>query len=268
MTSPSVKLHVRLPSLATQLSAVTTIAWREWLTFRRHIVDATTGPIFSAGLYLLVFTVALGPAMGRAAGQTVLGHIAPGLVVLVGMLVAAQNVTATVLMSRQENSLSNLLMAPISPAAFVGGYVLASLIGGGLVSLGVFCVAALFVMPTPNWPVLLGFVVLGIVAFALTGLLFGLWARKWDQFSIVYDMGMVPLTVLSGVYLPVQSLPEPLQNLARCSPLTYIVSGVRHGYTGQAELPLIQTASVTIAAVILLASIAMTLVSRSWRLRE
>lgn len=265
MTMRPAQLQVRLPSLATQISGSVAIALREWLIFRRHIVDATTGPIFSAGLYLLVFTWALGPAN---AGQMVLSNIAPGLVVLVGMLVAAQNISATVLMSKQEGSLSSLLMAPLGPAAFVGGYVLAGVVGGGLVSAGVFVVAALFVTPTPNWPVLLLFVLLGLVALSLAGLLIGLCLKKWDQFSIAYDLGIIPLTTLSGVYLPISQLPPAGQALAMASPLTYLVAGVRHGYTGQGEMPLVLSLGVTVAVVGLLAALSMLVVARSWRLRD
>ena len=261
-------LQVRHPGFMTQIAGALAIATREWLILRRHIVDVTTGPLFATALYLTVFSLALGPAAGLAGGVAVLTHLAPGLVVVIGMMVAPQSISATVLMSKHEHSISTLLMAPLSPLTLVCGYTLAAMVAGGLVSLGVFGVTSFFAPPTPDWPVLITFVVLGLAALGLLGLLIGLWAQKWDQYALVYEVTVMPLMLISGAYVPVTNMHSIAQTIAYASPLTYLVSGVRHGYRGTAELPLALTLGVTLAmlAVLLLATV--TLVTRGWRLKD
>lgn len=255
------------PGLAMELRGALAIAYREWLFARRFIVESVGGALFSTALYLLVFTVALGGGMAADAGS-VLKHIAPGLIAVFGLQMVAQMTGASVLISKHEHSISTLLMAPLSPAALLGGYLIGGVSMGLVTGIGVSIVASLFVVPHPDFWVLGLFLVLGAFMLSALGVLVGLWAQRWDQFSFIMDIIISPMMMLSGTFVSVSALPGQWQALAYLSPLTYLISGLRHGYTGEAELPLALTAGVSAGVAVFLVSLAMLLVARGWRLKD
>lgn len=252
-------------SWRTQWLAGQAVAYREYLLAKRFAAETLAGPMFSAVLYLTVISLALGTASTMQEGAAIVRHMAAGLA-LTGLVAAAQTTAASFIVARHENALTTLLMAPMHPITFVLGFCVTS-VGFALVgAAGILLMGGLFTPLEPRWGILALFLPLGCTAMALVGFLVGLWAKRWDQFSALFDIGILPMTLISGVYVPISMLPAAMQPLSWVSPLTYIVGGVRHGATGYDEMPLWLCLAVVVGLNLILAAAAMRLVRRGWRL--
>ena len=108
----------------------------------------------------------------------------------------------------------------------------------------------------------------GALVFSLLGVLGGLWAQKMDQQAAVTNFVIAPLTLLSGTFYAVSSLPEPFRSIAYVDPVFYIVDGFRHGITGVTEAPLLTGLLVVLFANAVLGILCHRLLASGWRLRQ
>ena len=108
---------------------------------------------------------------------------------------------------------------------------------------------------------------LGAMLFAFLGFLAGLWARKWDRYSVVDTFLILPLGLLSGTFFPLAALPEMGQSLILANPVFYAVDGFRAGFLGQPQAPLLAGAAVLLGICALLAVTSWILVARGYRLK-
>jgi ABC-2 type transport system permease protein len=253
--------------LASQWLALCAMIRRDFLFTRRHIVLAIIGPIFSAWLYFLVFALALGQAESLA-GHAALQYIAPGLILTIGLIVAGRMSGIALIMAKMEGSIVDSLMAPLSALNFIAGRLFAAVLVGLLAGFGVTIVAFFFVgaLPLP-WLLVLGMVMASFL-LALLGFLTGLWAQRWDQFALIFDIAFPPITVLAGVYAPLNSLPAWLAAIGWANPLTYPVALVRYGYLGEDIVPLWLALLVSCCLLVGLTGVIVVLVTRGWRLRS
>jgi ABC-2 type transport system permease protein len=74
------------------------------------------------------------------------------------------------------------------------------------------------------------FTLLGGALMGALGLIAGMWAEKFDQLAAFQNFLILPLTMLSGVFYSVQSLPAFWQELSRMNPLFYLIDGFRFGF--------------------------------------
>ena len=102
----------------------------------------------------------------------------------------------------------------------------------------------------------------------MLGVLGGLWAQKMDQQAAVTNFVIAPLTLLSGTFYAVSSLPEPFRSIAYVDPVFYIVDGFRHGITGVTEAPLLAGLLVVLFANAVLGILCHRLLASGWRLRQ
>ncbi len=65
------------------------------------------------------------------------------------------------------------------------------------------------------------------LAFAAVGLVMTVLAKNWDFFSFYMTLIMTPMTMISGVFFPVEQLPRPVLMVAQSLPLYHGVELVR-----------------------------------------
>jgi lipooligosaccharide transport system permease protein len=72
------------------------------------------------------------------------------------------------------------------------------------------------------------------LAFAAVGLIMCVLAKNWDFFSFYMTLIMTPMTMISGVFFPVEQLPRPVLAFAQALPLYHGVELVRPLVAGRA----------------------------------
>lgn len=139
--------------------------------------------------------------------------------------------TETVAWERWEGTIEYTFMAPLSRIVHLGGMGVFAIIYGVIRSALLFGVVAFFFNLTmPNADFLAAMVVLAVASISFMGL--GMMTAVLPLISPEKgaQLGFIAqglLLVVSGIYYPVSVLPEPMQWLAKISPATYALEGIR-----------------------------------------
>lgn len=252
-----------------------TLAWRGFLALtaretRRFLkVWAQTlgAPVVTTLLFLAVFLLALGETKQQVGAIPYLHFLGAGLVTMALAQNAFANSSSSLVIMKVQGNIVDLLMAPLPPAALLGGLVAGAALRG-LVVAGVVLAAMWplvgFALPAPLTA--FAFAALGATMMAILGVLAGLWAQKFDQMATITNFVVTPLAFLSGTFYSVERLPEPFRSIAHADPLFWMIDGVRAGLAGHAEGSTLLGLVGLVAANLALWWLALRLVRRGWRL--
>jgi len=212
-------------------------------------------PAIRALLFLLVFQMALGADdwAARVGDLDYLAFLAPGLLANVLLKRSFEIIAYSLVLDRMGATIGDILGAPVTPAETIFGYMLLVLLNGALTGLPAFVAILPFLAGSPaSLTATLFFAAGGALTMGLFGVLTGLWARSWEAIQGVPSFVLTPLIFLSGVFFPVQALPEPLQLAAALNPVYYVIDGIRWGLTGQGGAdPLIGAAVIALTIAVL-----------------
>jgi len=261
-------------ALTTHQSGFPTLLSKELLRFWRVSLQTVAAPIVTALLYLIVFAQVL---EGRAA-TAVYGSVAytafliPGLVMMSMMQNAFANPSSSLIQSRITGNLVFMLLPPLSHRDIFAAYVIAAVVRGLAVGLGVWGAALLLVtlpdahhMAHPGW--VLVFAVLACAIMATLGLLAGLWAEKFDQLAVCQNFLILPATFLSGVFYSIHSLPAFWQQVSHANPIFYMIDGFRYGFFAASDVSPWRSLTVVAGVFAVLATLTLWLLARGYKLR-
>ncbi len=194
-------------------------------------------PVLTALLYLLIFSHVLAQHVEVYPGVHYTAFLVPGLMMMAMLQNAFANSSSSLIQSKITGNIVFVLLAPIAYWEFFAAYVLASMLRGLVVGIGVYLAALWFAQPPllfPIWIIL--FAVLGSAMLGSLGVVAGMWAEKFDQLAGFQNFIIMPLTFLSGVFYSIHSLPPFWQTLSRFNPFFYMIDGFRYGFFGVSDI--------------------------------
>lgn len=165
----------------------------------------------------------------KARSQNYLSFLVPGLLAFTIMQLSIAGSGYNIVEYRRKGILKRLFVTPLTPQAFIGGLVLSrSLIC--LVQLGVLMLIAVYgfkVSIIGNPLDLLVVVVLGIALFLSVGFCMGSIAKTQQAIMAIGNLVTFPQMFLSGIFYPIEILPELIQPIAQLLPLSFLAEAVR-----------------------------------------
>lgn len=213
-----------------------TLALRETRRFLSVWTQTLAAPLITAGLFLTVFTLAIGPSRGAVMGVDFVVFLAPGILMMTVIQNAFANTSSSIVISKVQGNIVDTLMPPLSPSELVAGF----LAGGAARGLVVALIIALALWPAlgmvpanPLWLLLV--VVLGAAMLGALGIVAGILSNKFDQIAAITNFIVVPLSFLSGTFYSLDSLPGWLQTVSHLNPVFYLIDGARYGYLGVSD---------------------------------
>jgi len=246
-----------------------TLLYKESLRFWKVSFQTIAAPVLTGVLYLLVFGHVLDARVEPFAGVHYSAFLIPGLVMMSILQNAFANSSSSLIQSKIMGNLVFLLLPPLSALQFFGAYVLASVLRGLAVGLGVFLVTVWFAPPTllaPAWiPV---FALAGAALLGVLGLIAGIVSDKFDQLAAFQNFLILPATFLSGVFYSVHGLPPFWQAFSRANPFFYMIDGFRYGFFAQSDVPPLTSLLVVLAAFFLASAVALAMLGRGYKLRS
>lgn len=245
-----------------------TLLYKENLRFWRVVFQTVAAPVMTALLFLLVFAQVLENRL-LVHGITYTAFLIPGLVMMQVLQNAFANSSSSLIQSKVTGSIIFVLLPPISYGAFFAAYLLASLLRGLVVGVGVLLVTVWFVplrLEAPLWA--LAFALAGGAIFGTLGIIGGIWAEKFDQLAAFQNFLIMPLTMLSGVFYSIHSLPAFWQEVSHYNPVFYLIDGFRYGFFGVSDVPPERGLAVVFAVLMVLALWTLWLLKRGWKLRS
>ena len=139
---------------------------------------------------------------------------------------------------------------------------------GLMVGVGVLAVTAWFAPLTfvaPLW--ILTFAIIGGGIMGSLGMIAGIWADKFDQLSGFQNFLIMPLTMLSGVFYSIHSLPPFWQRVSHFNPVFYMIDGFRYGFFGVSDVAPLTSLSVVAASYVVVALITLSMLRSGYKLR-
>lgn len=233
-----------------------TLILREIQRFMNVWSQTIMAPLINAGLFLLIFTIAIGTRRGDVMGVPFMQFLAPGILTMTVIQNAFANSSSSLTSAKIQGNIVDTLMPPLSPFELVTGYVIGALIRGLLVAIVIALGSWLYLdvgVAKPLWA--FAFVTIGAVFMGGLGIIAAIFANKFDQLSAISNFIVTPLSFLSGTFYSIDALPPALQTLSKINPFFYIIDGVRYGMIGVSDsspwLGLLVTSISAIAVLIL-----------------
>jgi ABC-2 type transport system permease protein len=251
------------------MTSFQTLLQKELLRFWKVSVQTVAAPVLTAALYLVVFAYALEGRVRVYDSVPYTDFLVPGLVMMSVLQNAFANSSSSLVQSKITGNIIFVLLPPITYFEFFGAYVLASVVRGVTVGLGVLLVTIWFVelrLHAPAWA--LAFAFLGAALLGSLGLLAGILSEKIDQMAAFQNFVIMPLTFLSGVFYSIHSLPAFWLRLSHANPFFYMIDGFRYGFFGLSDVAPAVSLAVVSASLIAVSSVCLLLLKSGYKLRH
>ncbi|TDQ59010.1 ABC-2 type transport system permease protein [Mesocricetibacter intestinalis] len=219
--------------------AFNTILHKEIRRFTRIWVQTLVPPVITMSLYFVIFGKLIGGRIGEMNGFSYMQFIVPGLIMMSSLTNAFANVASSFYSTKFARNVEELLISPTSPHVIILGYMAGGMARGLCVGALVTAVSLFFVsFEIHSWPVIFLTLLMTTSAFALGGLINAVFARSFDDISIIPTFVLTPLTYLGGVFYSISLLPPFWQAVSKLNPIVYMINGFRYGFLGITDVGL------------------------------
>jgi len=213
-----------------------TMAGREVKRFMVVWTQTLLAPLVTSALFLMIFTIAIGPRRGDVMGVPFMTFLAPGIMMMTVIQNAFANTSSSIMISKIQGNIVDTLMPPLSGLELLLGYLSGGVVRGIVVALSIALGLGLTLGIWPVYPlVALAFVILGASFLGGLGIIAGIFANKFDQMAAITNFIITPLAFLSGTFYSVAALPPVLKALTHMNPVFYLIDGVRFGMIGTSD---------------------------------
>ena len=249
--------------------AFMTIVRKEVVRVLRIWVQTIVPPAITMTLYFLIFGTLIGSRIGTMDGYSYMEFIAPGLIMMSVITNSYGNVVSSFFGAKFQGHIEEMLVSPVPNGIIILGHVAGGVLRGLMVGTLVAMVALFFTKLKIAHPlIMLSMVVLTSVVFSLAGFINAVFAKKFDDISIVPTFVLTPLTYLGGVFYSISLLPEFWQKVSMANPILYMVNAFRYGVLGQSDIPIATAYGLVLVFVVLLFSTCVMLMNRGTGIRE
>ncbi|MCP3897989.1 ABC transporter permease [Moraxella sp.] len=220
-----------------QLTAFNTLLFKEIKRIVRIWPQTLLPPVITMTLYFVIFGQMIGSRVGEMGGVSYMQFIVPGLIMMSVITNSYSNVVSSFFSTKFHGSIDEMLVSPISKHAILLGYVGGGVFRGLAIALIVSIVALFFTkLSISSLPIMLITIIGTSVLFSLGGFINAVFARSFDDISIVPSFILTPLTYLGGVFYSLENLSPFWQNLSLLNPIVYMVNAFRYGILGHSDV--------------------------------
>ncbi len=245
-----------------------TLASREVRRFLSVWTQTLLAPLVTAGLFLMIFTIAIGPGRGDVMGVGFMTFLAPGILMMTVIQNAFANTSSSIVITKVQGNIVDTLMPPLAPLELVLGYLAGGIGRGFMVALAIGLGLWLFLgigVAHPLWA--LAYVILGSALLGALGMIAGIYANKFDQMAAITNFIVTPLAFLSGTFYSVEALPPVLREITYFNPIFYLIDGMRYGMIGVSDSSPVLGFGVALITTLAVSLLAWAMFSRGYRLK-
>jgi len=256
-------------NVALNIVALKTIVRKEIVRVLRIWIQTVVPPAITMTLYFIIFGNLIGRRIGTMDGFDYMQFIAPGLIMMSVITNSYGNVVSSFFGAKFGRHLEEMLISPMSNATIIIGHVAGGVLRGVLVGLMVTIIALFFTRLEVSHPfITISIVLLSSTVFALAGFINAVFAKKFDDISIVPTFVLTPLTYLGGVFYSISLLPDFWQKVSLANPILYMVNAFRYGILGTSDIDIGVAYAILLLFVVLLFVACQQLMRRGVGIRE
>ncbi len=249
--------------------ALQSILIKEITRYFRIWIQTLLPPAITMSLYFVIFGQLIGARVGDMDGVSYMQYITPGIIMMAVITNSYSNVVSSFFSAKYQRNIEEMLVSPVPTLFILLGYVLGGVSRGLLTGIIVTLVASQFVdIHIFNWPVLIFVVILTAMLFATGGLVNAIFAKKFDDISIVPTFILTPLTYLGGVFYSIKLLPDFWQTVSLFNPILYMVNAFRFGFLGFSDIEITHALILISVFIVSLFSLAYYLLAKGIGIRS
>ena len=266
-------MSTHLPPLPRDIGTVNwiglwTLYQREVYRFLKVYTQTIAAPVVTTLLFYAVFALALGGVVRMAGTVPFLVFLGPGLIVMAMAQNAFANTSSSMVISKVQGNIVDVLMPPLSPlemaVAYVGGGVTRGMFVGVVTGIAIWVFVPLGIH-SPGYILFHG--LMASMMLAQLGMIGGIWSEKFDHIAAFTNFVVTPLTFLSGTFYSVDRLPPAFWWMAHLNPFFYMIDGFRYGFIGQSDGTLAIGIAVMLGINAALAALLLRMLSSGYKLK-
>jgi ABC-2 type transport system permease protein len=248
--------------------AFKTIVIKEVLRFSRIWIQTILPPMITTALYFVIFGSLIGSQIGDMDGFRYMDYIVPGLIMMAVITNSYSNVVSSFFSSKFQHNIEEMLVTPIPNYLILLGYISGGVARGIIVGIAVTLVSLFFSdLHIYSFFITCSIVLLTSILFALAGFVNGVFARSFDDISIVPTFVLTPLTYLGGIFYSIKMLPDFWQDISQANPILYMINAFRYGFLGITDISLVASYTITIGFIVTLYVFCLYLMNRGVGIR-
>lgn len=210
---------------------------RNLISYKRFVVPTLLVSLGEPLFYLIAMGLGLGAYMGVFGGESYLHFLTAGIVVTAVMISSTfEGLYGSFVRMIHEKLYDSLIVTPLSAEDVVAGDILWAATRGLISGFLMLIVAFLLGVPIPSFfaffVISLLLIIVGIL-FASLALIITAFAPNFDFFSYYSELVISPMFFFSGVFFPLDRMPEAVKIIAQFFPLTHAVEISRAIFRGQ-----------------------------------
>lgn len=250
-------------------TAYTTILVKEVLRFARIWVQTIIPPVITTALYFVIFGNLIGSQIGDMEGHSYIDFITPGLIMMTVITNSYANVVSSFYGSKFQGNVAEMLVSPMPNWIILAGFVSGGVARGLAVGFAVTLVSLFFsTLSVQHIFITFTIVLLTSVLFSLAGVINAVYAKSFDDITIIPTFVLTPLTYLGGVFYSIAMLSPLWQNISLLNPVLYMVNGFRYGILGASDMSIWLSYGVIMAFILLLGGFSLHLLNKGIGIRS
>jgi ABC-2 type transport system permease protein len=252
-----------------KMVALQTIVIKEIRRFMRIWLQTLLPPAITMSLYFVIFGNLVGSRIGIMGGFTYMQYIVPGLIMMSVITNSYANVVSSFYSAKFQRSVEEMLVSPVPNSLILTGYTLGGVVRGIAVGLIVTVISLFFTHLGIHHLLVIAYtVVMTAVLFSLGGFINAVYAKSFDDISIIPTFVLTPLTYLGGVFYSIDLLPKFWQGVSLLNPIVYMVNAFRYGVLGVSDVDVMFSLGMLTAMSLVLFLYALRLLNNGTGLRE
>ncbi len=223
-TSTPAKRGARPGGRVAQTISLTVAGLRMQLRDREALIGLSVAPL----LFILAFRLFDMPISGLPAGSDYFDFVLPGLLAMGLMQLLMVGMAGSIARYREMQILKRMQVTPVRPASFIAGQVISRLLLavvklGLMLGLGL----ALGASVEGSWPLMLAVATAGNLVFLTLAFVVAGRVDTVEGANNLAGLATIPLMFLSGMFFPIETMPEALQTVVRYLPITPVIDALR-----------------------------------------
>lgn len=194
-------------------------------------------PVITSSLYFLIFGNFIGSRIDAIHGLSLIKFMTPGLIMMAVISGAYMNVCSSFYIAKFQKNIEELLVSPCSNHILILGYVAAGVLRALMVGFIIYTVAWYFTgIRILHFPTFFLFLMFTAILFSLAGLINAIFAKKFDDISVVPTFILTPLSYLGGIFYSIDQIPEKWAFMTQLNPIFYLINGLRYATLGISDV--------------------------------
>jgi len=255
--------------LNAQYHAFKTILVKEFMRFIRIWVQTVLPAGITMALYFVIFGNLIGSQLAEVHGYRYIDYIVPGIILMAVINNSYANVVSSFFSAKFQRHIEEMLVSPMPNYLILSGFVAGGVARGLVVGVVVTIVASFFVeLRIESYGMTMLVLLMTSILFALAGFINAIYAKTFDDISIIPTFVLTPLIYLGGVFYSIDMLPDFWQSLSLVNPILYMVNAMRYAMLGVADINVVMAIVIIICFVIVLFSFSLWLLNRGIGVRS